>query len=178
MKNNAAGSRSEQSLGWWIGTSYTKGGGMETVVGAIAIAFVLWWLAEEFQQFARRNRALEFVQWWRRRGANLLSLRELIGEDRRVIAQHRELHWPVGLTASREPAILENGVGDQSLPGSALEVIEAQLFFQLLVRLLAPGRNGVSEWAENAESAAAGTAPERAETPPSWAAIPSWSSLI
>jgi hypothetical protein len=37
---------------------------METVVGAIAIAFVLWWLAEEFQQFARRNRALEFVQWW------------------------------------------------------------------------------------------------------------------
>ena len=51
----------------------------------------------------------------------------------------------VGLTASREPAILENGVGDQSLPGSALEVIETQLFFQLLVRLLAPGRNGVSE---------------------------------
>ena len=79
-------------MGWWIGTSYTKEGGMETVVGAIAIAFVLWWLAEEFQQIARRNRALEFVQWWRRRGANLLSLRELIGEDRRVIAQHRELH--------------------------------------------------------------------------------------
>ena len=52
---------------------------METVVGAIAIAFVIWWLAEEFQQFARRNRALEFVQWRRRRGANLLSLRELIG---------------------------------------------------------------------------------------------------
>jgi hypothetical protein len=26
MKNNAAGSRSEQSLGWWIGTSYTKRG--------------------------------------------------------------------------------------------------------------------------------------------------------
>jgi cell division topological specificity factor len=76
----------------WIGASYTKGGGMETVVGAIAIAFVLWWLAEEFQQIARRNRALEFVHWWRRRGANLLSLRELIGEDRRVIAQHRELH--------------------------------------------------------------------------------------
>src|SRR6516162_8235207 len=41
---------------------------------------------------ARRNQALEFIQWWRRRGANLLSLRELIGEDRRVIAQHRELH--------------------------------------------------------------------------------------
>ena len=40
---------------------------------------------------------------------------------------------------------MENGVGDQSLPGSALEVIETQLFFQLLVRLLAPGRNGVSE---------------------------------
>jgi hypothetical protein len=53
---------------------------METVVGAIAIAFVLWWLAEEFQQIGRRNRALEFVQWWRRRGANLLSLQELIGE--------------------------------------------------------------------------------------------------
>ena len=50
---------------------------METVVGAIAIAFVLWWLAEEFQQIARRNRALEFVQWWRRRGANLLSLLSL-----------------------------------------------------------------------------------------------------
>jgi hypothetical protein len=59
---------------------------METVVGAIAIAFVLWWLAEEFQQIACRNRALEFGQWWRRRSANLLSLRELIGEDRRVIA--------------------------------------------------------------------------------------------
>ena len=74
------------------GTSYTKGGGMETVVGAIAIAFMLWWLAEEFQQNARRNRALEFARWCRRRGANLLSLRELIGEDRRVIAHHRELH--------------------------------------------------------------------------------------
>ena len=59
---------------------------METVVSAITIAFVLWWLAEEFQQFARRNRALEFAQWCRRRGANLLSLRELIGEDRRIIA--------------------------------------------------------------------------------------------
>jgi hypothetical protein len=63
---------------------------METVVGAITIAFVLWWLAEEFQQIARRNRALEFVQWWRRRSANSLSLRELIGEDRRVILQHRD----------------------------------------------------------------------------------------
>ena len=92
LKNNAAGSRSEGLLGWWIGTSYTKEGRMEIVVGVIAIAFVLWWLAEEFQQIARRNRALEFVQWWRRRGANLLSLQELIGEDRRVIAQHRELH--------------------------------------------------------------------------------------
>jgi hypothetical protein len=60
---------------------------MEIVVGAIAIVFVLWWLAEEFQQFARRTRALEFSRWWRRRTANLLSLRELIGEDRRVIAQ-------------------------------------------------------------------------------------------
>jgi formiminotetrahydrofolate cyclodeaminase len=69
-----------------------KGGGMETFVGAIAIAFVLWWLTEEFQQTARRNRALEFGQWWRRRSANLLSLRKLIGEDRRVIAQHHELH--------------------------------------------------------------------------------------
>jgi len=63
---------------------------METFVGAIAIAFVPWWLTEEFQQTARRNRALEFGQWWRRRSANLLSLRELIGEDRRI-AQHREL---------------------------------------------------------------------------------------
>jgi hypothetical protein len=69
-----------------------KEGGMETVVGAIAIAFLLWWLAEEFQQIARRNQALEFVQWWRRRNANSLSLRELIREDRCVIAQHRELH--------------------------------------------------------------------------------------
>jgi hypothetical protein len=33
---------------------------------------------------------------------------------------------------------LENGVGDQSLPGSALEVIETQLFFQLLVRCSRP----------------------------------------
>jgi hypothetical protein len=64
---------------------------MESVVGSIAIAFVLWWLAEEFQQIARRNRTLEFARWCRRRGANLLSLRELIGEDRRIIAQHREL---------------------------------------------------------------------------------------
>jgi hypothetical protein len=71
---------------------HQRGWEMETVVGAIAIAFVLWWLAEEFQQIARRNRAMEFVQWWRRRSTNLLSLRELIGEDRRVIAQHRELH--------------------------------------------------------------------------------------
>jgi len=63
---------------------------METFFGAIAIVFVLWWLTEEFQQTARRNRALEFGQWWRRRSANLLSLRELIGEDRRI-AQHREL---------------------------------------------------------------------------------------
>ena len=61
MKNNAAGSRSEGLLVWWIGTSYTKEGRMEIVVGAIAIAFVLWWLAEEFQQIARRNQALEFV---------------------------------------------------------------------------------------------------------------------
>jgi hypothetical protein len=61
---------------------------METVVGAITIPFVR--LAEEFQQIAGRNRALEFVQWWRRRSANSLSLRELIGEDRRLIAQHRE----------------------------------------------------------------------------------------
>jgi hypothetical protein len=59
---------------------------MEIVVGAIAI---VWWLAEEFQQFFRRTRALEFGRWWRRRTANLLSLREVIGEDRRVIAQHR-----------------------------------------------------------------------------------------
>jgi hypothetical protein len=72
---------------------------METVVGAIAVGFVLWWLAEEFQQIARRNRALEFGQWWRRRSANLLSLRELIGEDRRVIAQRR----PTILTACRTP---------------------------------------------------------------------------
>jgi hypothetical protein len=33
-----------------------KEGGMETVVGAITIAFVLWWLAEEFEQIARRNK--------------------------------------------------------------------------------------------------------------------------
>jgi hypothetical protein len=66
-----------------------KEGGMEIVVGA---AFVLWWLAEEFQQIARRNQALEFVQWWRRRSANSLSLRELIRDDRCVIAQHRELN--------------------------------------------------------------------------------------
>jgi hypothetical protein len=92
VEEQLAGSRSEQSLGWSIGMSYTNGGGMETVVGAIAIAFVLWWLADEFQQFARRNRALELVHWWRRRGASMLSLRELIGEDRRVISQHREMH--------------------------------------------------------------------------------------
>ena len=44
-----------------------------------------------------------------------------------------------------EAAILEEGVGDhrhervtmKALPGSALEVIKAKLFFQLLVRLLA-----------------------------------------
>ena len=71
---------------------HQRGREMETVVGAIAIAFVLWWLAEEFQQIARRNRATEFIHWWRRRSTNLLSLRELIGEDRRVIAQHREMH--------------------------------------------------------------------------------------
>ena len=65
---------------------------MGTIVGAIAIVFVLWWLAEEFQQFASRTRALEFGQWWRRRSANSLSLRELIGEDRRIIALHSELH--------------------------------------------------------------------------------------
>jgi hypothetical protein len=63
---------------------------MEIVVDAIAMVFVLWWLAEEFQQFACRTQALEFGRWWRRRSANLLSLRELIGEDRRVIAQHRD----------------------------------------------------------------------------------------
>jgi hypothetical protein len=74
------------------GPGTSKEDGMETVVGAITIPFVLWWLAEEFQQIAGRNRALEFVQWWRRRSANSLSLRELIGEDRRLIAQHRELH--------------------------------------------------------------------------------------
>jgi len=63
---------------------------METIVGAIAIVFVLWWLAEEFQQFARRTRALEFGRWWYRRRETLLSLREIVGEDRRVIAQHRD----------------------------------------------------------------------------------------
>ena len=44
-----------------------------------------------------------------------------------------------------EPAILEESVGDhphermtmQALPGSALEVIETEFFFQLLVSLLA-----------------------------------------
>jgi hypothetical protein len=44
-----------------------------------------------------------------------------------------------------EPAILEESVGDhrhermtvKALPGSALEVIETKLFFQLLVALLA-----------------------------------------
>jgi hypothetical protein len=37
------------------------------------IVFVLWWLAEEVQQFARRTRALGFGRWWRGRRANLLS---------------------------------------------------------------------------------------------------------
>ena len=44
-----------------------------------------------------------------------------------------------------EPAILKESVGDhrhervtmQSLPGSALEVVKTEFFFQLLVRLLA-----------------------------------------
>jgi hypothetical protein len=44
-----------------------------------------------------------------------------------------------------EPAMLEEGIGDhrhermpvKALPGSALEVIEAKFFFQLLVSLLA-----------------------------------------
>jgi hypothetical protein len=96
---------------------------METVVGAIAIAFVFWWLAEEFQQFARRNRGLEFVQWWRRRGANLLSLRELIGEDRRcyrAASRNALTCWTDGFAGARD---IGGGVGDQSLPGSALEVI-------------------------------------------------------
>jgi hypothetical protein len=83
---------SDASREFPAGPGTSKEDRMEIVAGAITIPFMLWWLTEEFQQTARRNQTLQFVQWWRRRSANSFSLRELIGEDRRAILQHRELH--------------------------------------------------------------------------------------